>query len=127
MKPEQAEVETLPAVRVEGVAVVENGNGHSQESAIVPFQNASMLVITESENKILDENFADAIIQIRPDGLIYLEQVFYRERLNKAFGRGQWSLVPVKEWTEGLSLFYLGELYVRGAYVARACGCHTKQ
>lgn len=33
-------------------------------------------------------------VQIRPDGLVYLPWTWYASRLNKAFGRLQWGLVP---------------------------------
>jgi hypothetical protein len=97
------------------------------KTGMIPYQGASLLVLTPDENKTLDEPFNPKDIQIRPDGIVYLEQVFYRERLNKAFGRGAWVIVPVREWAESQSFYFLGELYVRGHFVSRACGCHTKR
>ena len=99
------------------------------QTAIIPFQKASLLTITEEENKILEEDFDENQIQIRPDGdgLVYLEQVFYRDRLNHAFGRGQWVVIPVNVWTQGDIFYYLGDLYIRGFWQARACGAHMKR
>ena len=131
MNEEQKEYSAAPMV-------IENyGNKETQntlpliiekESSVKLFQGASTLKLSDLENAILEKPFDPKDIQIRPDGIVYLEQVFFRDRLNQAFGRGQWAIIPVKDGTdESGMLYYLGELYVRGNFVARACGSHRKQ
>ncbi|MBC8144154.1 MAG: hypothetical protein H7X80_01145 [bacterium] len=63
-------------------------------------------------------------IEIRPDGLIYLPEIKYRRILNRAFGPGAWSLLPM-EITVSVQdnmLFYKGALFVLGRFVSEAIG-----
>lgn len=34
------------------------------------------------------------IIEVKPDGIIYVPEIHYRRILNKAFGPGAWGLAP---------------------------------
>lgn len=95
-------------------------------SEINLLQGASMLKIAEEEQKKLTASFDENEIEIRPDGLIYLPQTFWRQRLNQSFGLGQWCLIikgshkdpdPKKD-----KLYVQGVLMVRGCYVAEAVG-----
>ncbi len=52
------------------------------------------LVLSPETEKVLDEPLDPKSVRIRPDGLVYLPWTFYAEKLNKAFGRLQWGLVP---------------------------------
>lgn len=90
------------------------------------FQNASLLKISEQEQQKLLMSFDKKEIEIRPDGLIYLPQTFWRKRLNESFGIGQWCLIvkgsrndpaPQKD-----KLYLQGVLMVRGNYVAESVG-----
>lgn len=86
------------------------------------FAQASMLKLTSEESAILQEPVKDEEVNVRPDGLIYLPQVFVRDRLNKAIGIGQWVLV--EEFAKQLdgTMMFKGSLYIRGCYVATAIG-----
>ena len=102
------------------LAVVET----DMDNSIKIYQGASMLKIEEEEQKKLTASFEEKMIEIRPDGLIYLPQVFWRERLNQTFGIGQWCLV-VKNSSkdEAKNKCYLqGVLMIRGCYVGEAVG-----
>lgn len=93
---------------------------------IAIYNNASMLVIEKEEQIKLTAPFDEKMIEIRPDGLIYLPQTFWRQRLNETFGIGQWCLVikgqhkdpdPNKD-----KLYLQGILMVRGSYMSEAVG-----
>ncbi len=105
--------------RVSALAVVDENN-----SAVQYYHNASMLKITEEEAKILDEPINEIDIEIRPDGLIYPPQVYWRDKLNKAFGRGQWALIQhaVTKDAAKNKLYFDGSLFIRSCFVSRAVG-----
>lgn len=62
-------------------------------------------------------------IEIKPDGMIYLPEIFYRKRLLDAFGPGGWCLLPKSDilLVEG---YYIREygLYCQGNFVSQAFG-----
>lgn len=94
-------------------------------------KTASSLQLSKDESGSLIAPFEDDLIEIRPDGHIYLPQTYYRERLNEVLGIGQWTLI-VKGFTEEASttsigdkktkLFLNGLLVIRGCLVAEAVG-----
>lgn len=88
------------------------------------YQKASLLIITEKEQKALEAPVNTDEIEIRPDGLIYYPQVFYREKLNSVFGIGQWALIQHSISKIGNTLCFDGSLFVRGCFVSRALGEH---
>lgn len=94
------------------------------EAVDVPafYQNASGLSVTPDEQTRLLADFDESEIEIRPDGLIYLPQSFFRSRLNQVFGVGQWALVQHRTHRDDNYLYFDGSLYVRGCFVARAMG-----
>jgi hypothetical protein len=94
------------------------------DQKIAIYQNASLLKIDEKEQEKLTAAFNDDMIEIRPDGIIYLPQVFWRQRLNEAFGVGQWCLIPKSQNKDPQKdkLYIEGVLMVRGAYMATAVG-----
>ncbi|MGE5429446.1 MAG: hypothetical protein ACM3QX_00115 [Syntrophomonadaceae bacterium] len=100
----------------------------SETSNLTPFNNmyqkASLLTVTEKEQKALEAPLNPEEVEIRPDGLIYYPQVFYREKLNSIFGIGQWALIQHSVSKVGNSLCFDGSLYVRGCFVSRALGEH---
>ena len=57
---------------------------------------AGQLETTDRQNDILTAPIEEGDVQIIPDsvGMIYLPWHWYAQRLNKAFGIGQWTLVP---------------------------------
>lgn len=96
------------------------------DTSISIYNNASLLIIEKEEQDELLAPFNEELIEIRPDGLIFLPQTFWRQRLNETFGIGQWCLVikgqhkdpdPQKD-----KLYLQGVLMVRGSYVAEAVG-----
>lgn len=95
-----------------------------EDSGIRLYQSASMLVITDDEAKLLDEKIKDLDIEIRPDGLIYPPQVYWRDKLNQTFGRGQWALLQhsVVKDPDRDKIYYDGSLMIRGHFIARAIG-----
>jgi hypothetical protein len=101
----------------------------SQELAVIKseiniYNGASMLKIDDTEQTKLLASFETKEIEIRPDGLIYLPQTFWRKRLNESFGIGQWCLI-VKSSTKDPNkskLYLQGILMARGCYVAESVG-----
>ena len=52
------------------------------------------LELSPETEKVLAEPLDEKDVKIRPDGLVYLPWTFYEGRLNRAFGRLRWGLVP---------------------------------
>jgi hypothetical protein len=67
-----------------------------------------------------------ARVQIRPDGIVYMEQNEYRRRLTEAFGPGNWGMLPrhVGASDDGSVVIYDGMLFIEGRFVAQAIGEH---
>lgn len=87
------------------------------------YSGASMLVLDASEIAGLTADFDDNEVEIRPDGLIYLPQAFFRQRLNQVIGIGQWALVQhAVKMDEDHYVYFDGSLFIRGKFVARAMG-----
>ena len=103
----------------------ETGEVINESDAITPYVGASELRLADGEQEKLLAPFADEDVRMRDfDKLIYLPQVFFRERLNQVFGVGQWILKPVHASIspDKKSVFYHGQLYIRGCFVAEAIG-----
>lgn len=79
---------------------------------------------TDEVVKILMAPVATDDIEIRPDGLIYLPEIKYRRILNRAFGPGAWSLLPININIDKQAnmLYYKGALFVYGRFVSEAIG-----
>jgi len=105
----------------EEMQLIEN---NSNESLITFYQNASTLVLAPEEEKKLDEPIDDLNIEIRPDGLIYPPQVFWRDKLNQTFKRGQWALIKHKSSKDPVrdKVYYDGSLFIRNCFISRATG-----
>lgn len=85
--------------------------GISQE-AFAPKAVASLLAPIKPED-----------VEIRPDGIVYYPEIFYRRRLNEAFGPGGWALMPRGEFTkmdDTLTRCYA--LFVGGRFVSEVIG-----
>lgn len=78
--------------------------------------------ITPEETKKLLAPVDPNIVQIRPDGLIYVPGVYYRRRLTEIFGAGNWALRPLGVSIVNDVINYKGALYIRGHFVAEAIG-----
>lgn len=85
-----------------------------------PIEN---LEITEAEEKILSEPIPDEAIQILPHGQIYLPWSFYADRMNRAFGRTKWSLIPIGDIRIRTSPTTTGALTITREYALIIKGC----
>jgi len=93
------------------------------EDMPVLYQRASTLVLLPEEGAALRADFDVAEVEIRPDGLIYLPQAFFRSRLNEVLGIGQWALVQHRVIMDMENYVYFdGSLLIRDCFVARAMG-----
>ena len=73
--------------------------------------------------RILSEPIDDALVDVRPDGLIYVSHPHYRDRLDSAFGPGAWALIPLAvPRVQDNRVLYYGFLKARGQYIADAVG-----
>jgi hypothetical protein len=73
---------------------VKNGKQDTVQSMIIGMiPTAGSLKITEEQKKILFADISDDIVEIRPDGLIYLPWMEYVSRLNQAFNC-EWAIIP---------------------------------
>lgn len=66
-------------------------------------------------------------VEIKPDGIVYLPGVFYRQRLIQAFGPGGWALAPrapvrTRDQGGGTLVIYAGALFAHGRFVSEAMG-----
>jgi hypothetical protein len=100
----------------------ETNEGLVLKSEINIYSGASMLSITTDEQIKIQASFDAKEIEIRPDGLIYLPQTFWRKRLNNSFGIGQWCLIVKSSHQDANKLYLQGILMVRGSYVAESVG-----
>jgi len=94
----------------------------AEELTVNGFEGASMLHLTDKEIDLLAESVTTEQVDIRPDGLIYLPQVFYRQKLNDIFHPGEWVLVERWNRQDGNVMFYCGALFIRGCFVSQAVG-----
>lgn len=75
--------------------------------------------------RILSEQIDDTLVDIRPDGLIFVSHPHYRDRLDRAFGVGGWALVPLAmPKIQDNRVLYYGFLKAHGRYIADAVGGH---
>lgn len=73
--------------------------------------------------RALSVRLDDSLVDIRPDGLIYVSHVHYRDRLDSAFGVGAWALVPLESpKVSGNKVYYYGFLKARGQFISDAYG-----
>lgn len=71
----------------------------------------------------LSEPIDDTLVDIRPDGLIFVSHPHYRDRLDRGFGVGAWALVPLdKPQVKDNRVVYWGFLKARGQYIGDAVG-----
>src|SRR5258708_14290766 len=72
---------------------------------------------------ILAEPIDDSLVDVRPDGLIFVSHPHYRDRLDRAFGPGGWVLIPLdKPAIKDNRVVYWGFLKARGQYIGDAVG-----
>lgn len=96
--------------------------------SVDPFRGAGRAPFTREQQAVLGRALSDQEIHIRPDdGHLYFPGVYYRRRLNEAFGMGGWAVIPVGEPRTDNSgrnptVYYTGRLYVLGRFAAEATG-----
>jgi len=87
------------------------------------YGNASVLTLKREEQENLQKSVNPNEIEIRPDGFIYLPQIFYRLKLNEVIGAGQWALIQNgKPSIIENTICFDGSLYVRGCFISRSVG-----
>lgn len=74
------------------------------------YHGLSSTPFTPEQAAILQEPLELDDIEIKPDGIVYLPEIKYRRKLNRAFGPGGWGLAP------------RGETIVTGKLVTREYG-----
>src|SRR3990167_5890331 len=88
--------EIVTAEQMRKIWEVAPENQREDPYAAKRFETASKLVITKEQQEILSAKPSAEEIQYDKDrNLYYLGHAVIRTRLNKAFGIGQWSMVPV--------------------------------
>ncbi len=84
--------------------------------------NAGNVELTEEQKKILYAPIDEALISIKPTGIVYLSWSFYATRLKDAFGM-QWAIIPngMPQMQNNLVIwgFYL---YIKGSLMGFAIG-----
>lgn len=66
----------------------------SNQNTHVEIAKVGTLELTPKAEEVLNEKLNPADVKIRPDGLVYLPWTYYSNKLNQAFGRLQWGLLP---------------------------------
>jgi len=82
--------------------------------------------ISKEESEALNAPIDPQVVEIRPDGLLYLPGNEYRSRLNSILGAGQWALRHIADGRISRQnddvFWYRGELWIRGEFIAEAIG-----
>lgn len=86
---------------------------------------AGTVEFSEDQQKILFDPIEEEIVEIRPDGLIYLPWMEYVTKLRKAFG-GKWAIIPATDKPgtspDGNSLMWGFYLFIDGKPYGYAIG-----
>eukprot|EP00300_Choanocystis_sp_HF-7_P041528 c8291_g1_i1.p1 GENE.c8291_g1_i1~~c8291_g1_i1.p1 ORF type:complete len:215 (+),score=49.24 c8291_g1_i1:39-683(+) len=90
-----------------------------------PFLNISAQPFAPEIAKILTKPISLEMVEIKPDGIIYLPEIKYRRILFQAFGPGGWGLKPLSPplWEKDFVSREFG-LYCLGRFVSQAIGEH---
>ena len=73
--------------------------------------------------KILSQDAWDDIIQIKPNGALFVSHAVYRDILDQAFGIGGWALIPLEPpRIKGDRAIWYGYLKAHGRYIESAYG-----
>lgn len=90
---------------------------------VTRYDGGSTLILTATEQEKLQCPFDEEMLEIKPNGLVYLPSVYLRKRLNAVIGAGQWCLIPrTPPFVKNNRVMYHGALFIRGHYVAEAIG-----
>lgn len=78
---------------------------------------------SDKTSAILSEPISDDMVDVRPEGNIYVSHPHYRSRLDRAFGVGGWCLVPLAPpRVDGFRVQYYGFLKAAGRFISDAVG-----
>jgi hypothetical protein len=69
------------------------GPGGEENKIPAIVQEKKHFVIPKETTDVFSDPVDENIVEIRPDGIIYYPGVFFRVKLNKVFGPGNWGLV----------------------------------
>lgn len=87
------------------------------------YVNAGTHAFAANIQEKLAKPVSDEIVEITPDGRVYVPAGHFRNALNEAFGRGGWTMLP---WTDrimkGGHMYREYALYALGQFVAEAVG-----
>lgn len=91
------------------------------------FEGIASAPFSEKVQAILAAPIDPEMVEIRPDGIVYLPAHGYRRRLFEAFGAGGWALAPrgpVRKIPDGGAdlVVWPGALVVNGRFIAEAHG-----
>lgn len=76
------------------VPVITPENPANVVQATVNINSVGTLQLDENAQNVLAEPLNEADVKIRPDGLVYLPWTYYAKKLDRAFGKLQWGMVP---------------------------------
>lgn len=116
--------ELLNEIEADGVPPVDAALTAPSVVQANPYVGIAAAPFSPEAAEILLGGVAETDIEIRPDGLIYLPEIKYRRILNRAFGPGAWSLLPMEITVspQDNMLYYKGALFVLGRFVSEAIG-----
>lgn len=129
LKQEQYEGEAIEDARTgEIIPVGEIQKPQSNTLATsLDLTKVGTLVLDEKAEAVLSEPLKAEDVNIRPDGLVYLPWTWFADRLNRAFGRLAWGLVPqagpqTKDMGNSILVVWGHWLVVRGVPVGFEMG-----
>ena len=98
------------------------GNGGT--AIVNPYNNIAKAPFSDEAQKALNVKIDPKDVEIKPDGIIYLPGVKYRNILHKAFGQGAWALLPKNIYFDESEsrVFYHAALFVNGQFVSESIG-----
>lgn len=102
-------------------------NNNPPPQYAVGFDGMSAKPFDEAIRKVLAEPVDPNDVETKPDGIVYLPGIFYRDRLTRAFGVGGWAIAargPVKTRSQGGGelVIWPGALFCLGRFVSEAIG-----
>lgn len=122
MQPGTNSGRNLPAVRTDqpGEFSIEQLNFEAEIRALVP--SAGTIKLTSEELEVLRAPVRSEIVEIRPDGIVYLPWMEYASVLNKIFGM-EWVMIPNGQpKREGNLILWGFFLIIRGSLCAYSIG-----
>lgn len=104
------------------------GDGSAKSAALVPstrslYDGIASLTLSTAQRTILLAPTPTEELEVLPTGEVYMAQVFFRRRLNEAFGPGAWGVRPIGQVAMRDNILMREyALFVNGAFVGQAAG-----